>query len=370
MVRPWQPTREEFTASVRGPSVPPLRLDRFSRGIDNTRIDVTLSREMIARASALVRQILKYELGRQKLGPVATGPEWRDFEAFGEVYQGLAERAIDRARQMARPELLQLLQMAVWKFLLQLVEAEIDRLREQLQAQSTRGQQKVSGRALQAYEQRVGLAKERASIDFRIRQQVFRQLQKLESLNLRKLRAAILGIAWPLPKELLFNPLLQMHRLSVDEQFMHTYPLLLTGTHREGDFRRCNELVVERFKDYLPEWAVAVPPPSGQAAACDSSMPVAGDLGADRLCEVQRLLFRALPIAEAQPPRFSWLDVPENMDLILRPASPLGDLRGPEFNELAEVWRQDQWRGFRRWVLQQLFRNFRRSGLLPSRWTR
>ncbi len=364
MVRHWQPTRDEFTASVRGAAVPPVRLDRFSRGIDNARIDVTLSRELLARASTLVRRILGYECGRQKLGPAATAPEWRDFEAFGKVYEQLTERAIDRARKTSRPELLQLFQLAVWQFLLRLVENEIDRLREQLQAQSTRGQQKASSRALQAYQQRVGLAKERPNIDFRIRQRVFRQLQKLESLNLRRLRASILGIAWPLPKELLFNPLLQMHRMSADEQFMHSYPLLLTDRNPGFGFRQCNELVVARFKEYLPEWAVEIPAPTGKAAACDQAMQTLGERGVERLCEVQRLLVRALPDAEYQAPRFCWLDVPENMDLILRPASPLGELRGAEFNELAEVWRQDQWRRFRRLILQQLFQDFRRSGLL------
>ena len=74
-------------------------------------------------------------------------------------------------------------------------------------------------------------------------------------MNLCKLRKSVLEIDWPVPKGMLFNPLMQIPSVWADEQWMVHYPLAFTDRQDPQVFDQVNRLVTGIFHDYLPSYA-------------------------------------------------------------------------------------------------------------------
>ena len=233
----WIPGVDEFEARLEKLNLPPVRLDRFSRGIDNTHIDIVLSQTFVAKSRILVRRLLRHEIGKRHWREVTSLPERHEVEAFLQAYAAMFELVLEKARKLSRPEIIQLFQFGTWKFLLQQVEEEIDRLRADLHGQLGGDYQHVTRELLPIHIRKVLLTKDRYALVYRVNQFLFRHLQKAEVTELSTLRKSIIGMAWPVPKDVLFNPLLQLPTLEANEQFMDNYPLLLTENERLDCFR-------------------------------------------------------------------------------------------------------------------------------------
>ncbi len=357
----WQPDSEEFIAWLRAPIPFSFSIESFPIGVDNAHIDIYLSPQFTGLARSLVQRMLLYELGDDSWGKASSPPPVADIRAFEAAYTGMMETGVNLVRKSARPGQVQLLQLAAMKFLLQVVGSELEIYRSQLQ-HGRSDSWGDSGRELEFHERLVALAKDEAELRYRITRKLFQHIYKLENTALRKLRKSVLSSSWPVPKEMLFNPILQISSVWVDEQMMKHYSLALLDRDDPEGFEQINRLVTGLFEEYLPDWGqptagVAVDK-GGHGGDVAQMLRQRGDQGLlDSFFEMEFLLGRALQEKEYRQERSSWLDRPDNFDLILQDswASKTGVIsqqrgRPPGLSE------SDNWHHFLSDIYRQLYR--------------
>jgi hypothetical protein len=309
----------ELVAPLASPSPFRFKLDYFSKGIDNVHIDAALSPQFVEAATRLVRMAIQHDISASlpwKSKWVAP-PGAREFEAFQRTYVGIMDTALGMARKSGRREPVQLAEFAALKFLLGLVGQELIRLREDLQLERAYGSQS-DGRAMRIYELLASLAHETPQAHHRVSQKLLAQVLNLESTTLRKRRKSLLGRSWAVPRELLFNPILQLPSPWTEELIMRSHPPLGVGRDQPGEFAEINQIVVGMLADYLPDWTQPPPPPEGDSESDNISSRLRTDQGAlPGFLDVDLLLDRALRREEYAQSRTSWLDDPGNLKRLL-----------------------------------------------------
>jgi hypothetical protein len=394
----WQPQPPELLALMRPVKPWPVQIDRYSLGIDNTRIDVRLSPLFVTRARALVRTMVRHDVATHYWGKSESQPRPQELEAFRESYRALVEGAMphrqqlaaadalrrqdpdtdqceSRRRQLDAADRMRLVELSLLKFLLQSVPGEIQHLRRQLEIARDGEQASERGQRLKYHEQLVTLAREERAVAYRVYRRLFRLVDKLETVHLRKLRKSFLGTSWPLPREILFNALLQLPNLLAEEEVMHHYPILYIEEQGRTYLRALNLCLVEVFKEYLPTWCQPGTRREGDEAAGRSAglrlMDRRDQGGLVGFLETEILVSQLLREEEYRKPRNTWLDDPDNLSQLLDDQRLLpGSARSgsPRDERLGH-----QWRHFRRALQEELFRRLERLDILPqvvaSYWT-
>jgi len=345
-------------------------IDRFPKGIDNAHIDVYLSPHFTSATRILVRRMLEYEIGSNCWGERQPPPGRGDLRAFENTYTGMMEAGVTRARKKSAPEQIQLLQFAIIKFLLVVVVDELAQYRDRLQHSRTMDGDQSSGKAVHLHERLVILMKEQSALRYRVVRKLFRHVYKLESTSLRKLRKGVLGRSWPVPKQVLFNPMLQLPSLWADEQFMHHYSLAVLDKDDPERFGRINQVVTGLFKESPPAWAIA-PAELGQEQQVDATKKDAAvlrqrhDQGSlTGFLETELLLENSLQHEEYGQGLCSWLDEPDNLDLIFSPERPDRLYSDASSKLLRGLQSEKQWRCFHSMHMSEARKRFRHAGIL------
>lgn len=277
-------------------------------------------------------------------------PTNADLESFRAAYKSIVEVAVDRARNQKQPHLISLLEFVILKHLLQVVGSEIEQLRQQLQDRLGTDTTQSKGKNLEIHERLVFLAKHEAALRYRVSQRLFRVVQQLESTGVRKIRKSVLGRSWPVPKEILFNPFLQMNSLQHDELTMDHYPLLCTGKDGIRHFTQVNEILIELFSSFLPEWLTQ------KTTTAERQESLAGQPGQRRMAghaETQSTLDQVMSRDEYTGFRTSWLDNPDNMMWLLQAPGSSAPLSIPALQNSASS--QKQWSDFQQRMADKLF---------------
>ena len=121
----WQPRPTEFLALMRPVKPWPVQLKRYSRGIDNARIDVFLSRRFQVKAINVVRAMVRYDVAANYWNESESQPHPKSLEGFRNAYQGMVEGAMKQRRQVPPADWVRLVQLSLLKFLLQLVPEDV-----------------------------------------------------------------------------------------------------------------------------------------------------------------------------------------------------------------------------------------------------
>lgn len=306
-------------------AVPPpfrFKLDRFNKGIDNVHIDVMLSPKFADAAVRLVRQSIEHD-ANENLGWKSkwiAPPTPKTVDAFLRHYAELMDAALGVARKASQREPIQLAQFALFKFLLVLVGAELRNFRDGLHQE--RGYQECGGgKAMRIYDQLAALSREMPQIHHRVAQNLFGQVLKVEAGVLAKRRKSLLGRSWPVPREILFNPILLLPSPWQDEQLVKHYPPVGGRRDNLGEFAEINQVITGLFADYLPEWTQP-PLPTDALPEAAASARFGSRLRLDQgnlpgFLDVDLLLDRALREEEYAQGRTSWLDDPGNFKRLL-----------------------------------------------------
>jgi hypothetical protein len=312
--------------------------------------------------------MLLHDIGENSWGEPHPPPAVRDLESFEKAYTGIMEAGVSKARKESSPEHIQLLHFAIVKFLLVSVSEELLQHRDRLQHARTIDGDHSSGNAVHLHDKLVTLSQQETALRYRITRKLFRHVYKLESTTLRKLRKSVLGRSWPIPKQVLFNPLLQLPSLWVEDQFMHHYPLALMRKHDPGCFSTINAIVTDIFDCFLPAWCHA---PYFSESVDDVSV-LGRDSAGMRLrhdrgmlsgfLETELLLSGALQEDEYAGGLCSWLDDPHNMEKILsfKGASRYGGRRRAR-NE-AMNGSPEQWNALAGHIVHEARRRFKQAG--------
>lgn len=221
----WQPRADFILAGMEPPSFHRIDLDDFPRGIDNVRIDVALDPQLISAATALVAVILREDVQRYFWGQEVKAPDIEAVEVFRDVYVKLSQ-SVARHTQTGSGRV-QLFQLAVFKLLLMLVDKEMAKLRDELDDARAQPARQQSGQSLELHERVVVLSRYGREIRFRVLKDVLREVLRLERSFLYKVRKTILGVGWPLSKQMLGAPALQLGGRGSAEDFIRFFPYLL-----------------------------------------------------------------------------------------------------------------------------------------------
>ncbi len=367
----WQPDPEEFVAPLRTSALFEFSLETFPAGIDNSRIDVALNETFMEQARLFVRHGLSQVIRGKRWGKSYQSTDASMRQSIRDSYVGMMDVAMDQVRKHSSIEPVQLLQLAVVKFLLHAVAQEFELYRGQLQQARGASKQQSTGHAVELHERLIALVKEGPALRYQVIRKFLREILKLEDMRLSKLRKSMLDMAWPLPRDALANPILQIPTLWADELMMHHYTLACTDREDEALFGQVNGLLAGLFMDYLPNWAWpneegggaddAVAKERRQSAAIKQS---ADESVLNTFWECDHMLSGALQREEYEQGLSCWLDVPENMQRVLYSAEPRKSLRlDVEEIHVRQFWRQSHWPGFHHRLLRQIFRRFRANGL-------
>ncbi|MES9859158.1 MAG: hypothetical protein ABW166_21610 [Sedimenticola sp.] len=365
----WRPEIEEFSAPLRQKQPFKLLFSKFPRGIDNARIDVVLSLEFTQKVHLMVRRDLLHDVTKNYWGEAPSATDNEDVQAVGDSYIGMMEVAVDRARKGSGFEVIQLLQFSVLKFLLQVIDDELRDLRNRLQKERNRATQQSNALSMQLHERLVILAKEEPSIKYRLSRRLFRELLKLEMVRLGKLRKSVLGLTWPVPKIILFNPILQLSSLEADEQLMKHYPLACTSSDDGRGFDAINRLMVGLFSDFLPAWTWPLEEPEewvdqGDDAGSTTILYRNESGGIVTQIDIGLLLGRSLQKEEYRKGLNSWFDVPENIDrFIYSVKSSAFDVAGGCNPAKRTYWKSPRWPRFHGQLTKRLLKQLKSSGL-------
>ncbi len=322
------PEVEEFLAPLRASIAPQVRLNQFQIGIDNQHIDVALSHKFRNVLSDLSDMIVHEDLVRNGWARMGKSPSNNDFDAFREVYREIMRGALEQVHDNASlKDILQLLHLVLLKLLLESPTEAVARLRGKLQQDADSPAGANSGRSLELHERIANLARLEPGICYRALRRIFKVVMRLESKELRKLRKSVVGRSWTVPKQVLFNPLLHLPDLSSEEYFMNHYPILCVDRSDENYFDLTNRIVTDVFQGYLPIWAKAIARQEPKLNGMAGNQPFQirnRELhsGFSEFLEGQRLLERSLSEEEFKTFNVSWLDMPTNIDILMRkPAS-------------------------------------------------
>ena len=256
LLNPNWPDRQRVVSRMLSPVLRRFRLERFPKGIDNAHIDVALDARFVKAATSMVSSVLREDVQRHFWREPPKTPDADSLAVFRKAYTEIGSSAVRQARVLARPERVQLFQLAVQKLLFGLVDQELQRLRRELEDAREQPSRQQSGQSLQLHDRAVLVARNEQTIRYRAAREVMQQVLRIEKSTLRKTRKTILGSSWPVAEEMLSNPLLQLAGVGNADDFIKNFPFFLRD---EAVARKSCGAVYNVFADWLPDGVSALP---------------------------------------------------------------------------------------------------------------
>ena len=365
----WCPQPPELLALMRPTKPWSIQMDRYNRGIDNKSIDVHLSPKFVANVQRVVHGMIQQDVanhywGKSNKSTLSTA----ELEQFRGSYESLMDVAMQPRESPAVIDWMRLVQLSVFKFLIQSVAVELQDLRQRLE--TSRDDAHASGNRLQYHQRLTTLSMEGGTIYYRVCRRLFGIIERIEATRLRRLRKSRLGTSWPVPQEALFNILLQLRSLLNEEMGMYHYPMVILGEHGKKHRSNINSCIVEVFKNYLPTWVQVQ----------DGEMPVSdtGNFGESSIAirvmnrldqgnlrgfmETEIILSQLLNESEYKQPQYSWLDEPSNLIRLLTLSSSQND-KSPIAPEFQDEEIAKRWRYFMRNIRDELFQRIEKMDI-------
>lgn len=325
---PADPTASVFPLERR--TADRIDFDTLTKGIDNIHIDVRLSPQFTNRTRWLVAQLLDQQVSGGRAATPAMGPGRREWEGFRAAYAGLLEAAIHRAKALDQPILVPLAQLAVRKFLLTLVQTELELRRQGLRAAlsatiGTREREK-----LEITERLSWLARNRTRLRYNLNRQLIEQLVQVESGTIATLRAGLLGDRGALPEEILWNPLLHAESPSDEEVLLKEYVLLAQDQGHPYSFAAMEGFLPYLFRRRSPVHEVEIALASAERAQKEALEELnrhrkrsgrVGGAGGNELPELRQKVDQAeARLRQARAAYcelfYSWAEAPANVDIL------------------------------------------------------
>ena len=331
--------------AVRGPADPtgslmplersaPVRpnFDGFAKGIDNVRIDVRLSPQFIAKARTVAARSLDQLVGEGRWGGKSPGPSRLDWEHFRDAYGRMIEAAVHRAKAASQPMIIWLVQFAALKFILALVQAELESRRQSMRSSVGSGSRVSDDERVQVTERLSWLARNRARLRYQLANQLLDQIHQVESGSLRALRTSLLGSDSAVPDDIFFNPLLQADSPNDDDVQMKEYVYFGQGNATPYTYTAIEEFIPQLFRRRTPTHEKEIALANAEHACKEADAEVErfrkkqtrakGPSQDGRLEKLQALAEQAKTKLEQARTAYlenfyAWAEVPANADTLL-----------------------------------------------------
>lgn len=344
-------------------SLPALRLDltELRRGVNNYHIDVRISPKFSGDVRRLVTALLTQTLSQN--------PQPADhsalFNALRASYLDIMTVLLHRVKTDLTTDAVRLLEFAVLKLILVTSRAHLDESIDSLKEHSSDGREQSSGNALTTNQRLFWLQKNYDAILLTINSQIFAQLERVESRQLRDVRTQYLPLEKHDILNLRLNPMLLASDLGASAFLLDQYRLW-GGDGEDAGFNILNADIEKLLGEQFPEFdSQPLFPPSGS-----STPELYDELGG--LFQTQKFMGMAIDLKNVLAEEFSWLDQPENLDLLFnidRQKEALRELRIQ--SGWAAWWAGRQHLNRRLRILKNIIKQFKKHGvftlLLASR---
>ncbi len=343
--------REIVLSRLSRPAFHRLRLERFPRGIDSKHIDVALDPALVDATMAMVHSILIEDIQRYFWQQPVRAPDRDAIDVFRRCYSEHTRLVLRGGRARVRPERVQLFQLAMLRLLITQVDSQLARLRQELEDARAQPARRHSGRSLELHDKVVILARNEQSIRYRALHDVLRLVLRLEDSSLRKMRKTVIGMSWPVSRDMLANPLIQLCGMGSSEDFFNYYPHVLRD---ENDASRLTRLLFETLSGWLPD---EVGLPGGESMFSDDALAGTGCSDLRGHADIQRCCSLLIDQGELA------LLVPHEFDS----AKGIVQLLGGDLEPWPQAgpWKDAQFLGVQRAHMRELMARVRRGGLMP-----
>jgi len=217
-----------------------INFDQFVKGINNVHIDVYLSQRFTNLSYQLTYELLnERSSNKRRFTDKPSKAVCEKLDAFANSYAQMLTAAIHRAKENKRIDSIQLLQIAVIKFVLTLVQSQFEQLLYELKKAGTRNDTQklnLSERITWSYRNKNNLLSQ-------VTHELFTQLLWVEKGTVKKLRESLIGTAWSISENMLSNPLLQTPDTRNHEILMKHYVLLSQDPDSSYGFDRLSVLI-------------------------------------------------------------------------------------------------------------------------------
>lgn len=356
----WCPQPPELLALMRPIKPWSIQMDRYNRGIDNKSIDVHLSPKFVANTQRVIQGMVQQDISSHYWSKSSKSAlSTAELEQFRSSYESLMDVAMQPRENPVAIDWTRLIQLAVFKFFIQTIAAELQEVRQRLE--TSRDDAHASGNRLQYHQRLTILAMEGGSIYYRVSRRLFGVIERIEATRLRRLRKSRLGVSWPVPQDALFNVLLQLRNLLNEEMGMYHYPMLLLGEHGKKHRSNLNFCIIDVFKNYLPTWlqnqtsnSINADEDTGES----SVIRVMNRLDQGNLrgfMETEIVLNQLLHEDEYKQIQYSWLDEPSNLIRLLTLSSSQNQDKSSIAPEFPDEETAKRWRYFMRGIREELF---------------
>jgi hypothetical protein len=225
----------------------------FSPGIDNVRIDVSLSPSLVRIVRQCAREILReYGTGNKRIHEKPAAQLRTQLNHFSTAYGSLLEAVTHQARQSRGLDTLRLFHVAMIHFIQQSMREECDSLLTQLREATLRGAH-GSHQTVEQHERAARLARQQNNLLAHGVQLLTAQMRWVENSPSGVLRESLLGARWPVPEWFLFNPLVLEEDRAEDDVCMRNYLLLHQNTDHPFSFAKLDTRLNALLKRLLPD---------------------------------------------------------------------------------------------------------------------
>lgn len=283
-----------------------LNITELPRGIDNYHIDVKLSPTFITNFNTLLNDYLTIETS-QKQGRLKNE---KQVEVFKESYADMMTVLIHRIKSDLSQTEVNLLQFAIYRFILESSQNALDSHIKQLRTRLTESHGKGSGKALVMQEQLIWLTKHYSSILYAVNRQIFTFLRQVETKVLQPVRRQYLAQSDEILLEILANPMLLTSDLDSANFLIEKY-LLWNKSSDSSEFPSINSHIESIFRELLPDAPfhrlVDLERPTGQLEIYD-------DLGGLSACK--NVLGPSPDTKNFISEDFTWMETPANFEYL------------------------------------------------------
>ncbi len=268
-----------------------INFKQLVKGIDNVRIDVHLSPRFTELGNQLISELLNERSStKRRFTDKPSDAVLKKLYAFNASYASLLTATIHRVKEDKRLDLVQLLQIAVIKFVLTTVHSQAEQLLHKLRKDSINEKTKK----MDLHEHLLWINRHKNNLLYQVTYELLDQIHLVELSRVGKLRESLLGIAWSIPEEMLFNPLLQMPDTHNHEILMRHYVLLSQDPDSSYGFDRLKVLIDQLLDEVTNTCPMQIDPKLEKQCV---DHPFLDD---ERMTNLM----------------FSWKDVPANMDIL------------------------------------------------------
>ncbi|RKZ56718.1 MAG: hypothetical protein DRQ99_28055, partial [Candidatus Parabeggiatoa sp. nov. 3] len=268
-----------------------INFKQLVKGIDNVRIDVHLSPRFTELGNQLISELLNERSStKRRFTDKPSDAVLKKLYAFNASYASLLTATIHRVKEDKRLDLVQLLQIAVIKFVLTTVHSQAEQLLHKLRKDSINEKTKK----MDLHEHLLWINRHKNNLLYQVTYELLDQIHLVELSRVGQLRESLLGIAWSISEKMLFNPLLQTSDTHNHEILMRHYVLLSQDSDSSYGFDRLKVLIDQLLDEVTHTCHLQIDPKLEKQCV---DHPFLDD---ERMTNLM----------------FSWKDVPANMDLL------------------------------------------------------